>query len=92
MQNVSEKKNDYIVAAEKRKVWSKDILTKILEKIVKRVGCTSEGWKEEGQYVTRPTNEDIKIVKMHKSVETFQSAQSVQVGNTAAPNSFFMLL
>lgn len=40
---MSEKKNDYIVAAEKRKVWSKDILTKILEKMVKRVGCTSEG-------------------------------------------------
>lgn len=48
-QNVSEKKNDYIVAAEKRKVWSKDILTKILKKIIKRVGCTSEGWKEESQ-------------------------------------------
>ena len=32
------------------------------------------------------------MVKKDKSVETFQSAQSVQVGNTAAPNSFFMLL
>jgi len=40
---VSEKKNDHIVATEKRKVWSKDILTKNIEKIVKRVGCTSEG-------------------------------------------------
>ena len=40
---MSEKKNDYIVAAEKTKVWSKDILTKILKKIIKRVGCTSEG-------------------------------------------------
>ena len=40
---MSEKKNDYIVAAEKRKVWSKDILTKILKKTIKRVGCTSEG-------------------------------------------------
>ena len=49
VQNVSEKKNDYIVAAEKTKVWSKDILTKILKKIIKRVGCTSESWKEESQ-------------------------------------------
>ena len=40
---MSEKKNDYIVAAEKRNLWSKDILTKILKKIIKRVGCTSEG-------------------------------------------------
>lgn len=40
---MSEKKNDYIVAAEKRKVWSKEILTKILKKTIKRVGCTSEG-------------------------------------------------
>lgn len=34
---MSEKKNDYIVATEKRKVWSTDILTKILEKIVKNI-------------------------------------------------------
>ena len=62
VQNVSEKKNDYIVAAEKRKVWSKDILTKILGKIVKTVESTSEGWTEESQWVTRPTNEEIKVV------------------------------
>ena len=40
---MSEKKNDYIVAPEKRKVWSKDILTKIPEKVVKRVVCTFQG-------------------------------------------------
>ena len=40
---MSEKKNDYIEAAERRKVWFKDILTKILGKIVERVECTSEG-------------------------------------------------